>query len=222
MLSANANIASAFGASPTFLNDGELGGGYSTGGIKSQTATATMNETVNLALLPSRQDLVVGFFDGTALAGTGVTKITFDLYVNGVDEDAQSWTGAGAAAAATTYFTDNAVDLGSLASGGALTGTSSTLTLKAVMTVTSTTANSGFYGGVGHRRPAGGEAENQDAFGPAVRQRRRGLRSGRRNHGRGVRKPSRRQRPADPPVASRRRSGLRRRAPLPIGPPGAL
>jgi hypothetical protein len=84
----------------------------------------------------------------TALAGTGVTKITFDLYVNGVDKDSQSWTGTGATAAATAYFTDNAVDLGSLASGSALVGTSSTLTLKTVMTVTSTTANSGFYGAV--------------------------------------------------------------------------
>jgi hypothetical protein len=66
--------------------------------------------------------------------------VTFNLYADGADVLSETFA---TAAAAKTFFTDDAINLGSLASGP-LSG--STLTLKAVLTVTSDTAGSGFYG----------------------------------------------------------------------------
>ena len=148
VLSNNTGIATAMAASAAFLELGEVGASYSTGGVTTQTSTASISETVNLTLLPARDDLMVGFYGGTTLAGSGVTAVTFKLYVDGVDKDTQSWSGPGAAAAATAYFTDNAVDLGSLALGSALVKSVPNLALKAVMTVTTDAATSGFYGDI--------------------------------------------------------------------------
>jgi hypothetical protein len=137
VLAANANIAAAFGESPVFFATAELGGSYSTGGKTTQTATGEMDEVVDLTQLSSRQDLVVGLYNGDAV-GAGVTSVTFDVYANGADLLHQTFATAGAAQA---YFTDNAVDLGSLTVlGGEI------LTLRAVLSVTSTSAGSGFYG----------------------------------------------------------------------------
>jgi len=143
VLAANANIATAFGASPSFFAIGELGGGYSSYGQPapaSETTTSSIVETVDLTKLASRQQLVAGFYDGDVV-GAGVTGVTFDLYADGADLIHQTFA---TAAAALTWFTDNAVDLGSLAAGQPLGG--NTLTLQAVLTVTSTSAGSGFYG----------------------------------------------------------------------------
>ena len=123
-----------------FFGIGELGGAYSTGGVgSSQTVTSSFNETVDLTQLNPLQDLVVGFYKGTTV-GTGVTGVTFDLYADGADVVHQTFA---TAAAAKTWFTNNAIDLGSLASGP-LSG--STLTLQATLSVTTATAGSGFYG----------------------------------------------------------------------------
>jgi hypothetical protein len=68
--------------------------------------------------------------------------MTFDLFADGVDEIHQVFASA---AAAKTYFTNHAFTLGSL-STGALSG--GTLTLKAVLSVTSATVGAGFYGDI--------------------------------------------------------------------------
>jgi hypothetical protein len=151
VLAANTAIATAFGASPDFFAIDELGGQYSSAGTSSQTTTSEVDATVDLTQLASPGDLIVGLYDGTAL-GTGVTGVSFNLYADGVDVIDQTFTSA---AAAQTYFTDNAVDVGSLASGGALGA--STLTLQAVMTVTGGASGSGFFGGliIGDPPPAG-------------------------------------------------------------------
>jgi hypothetical protein len=86
--------------------------------------------------------LVVGFYSG-ALDGTGVTGVQFDLNVDGVDEIKETFTSA---AAAKTWFTDNAFNLGSLASGRPLGA--DTLTLTASLTVDTDTAGSSFSGGL--------------------------------------------------------------------------
>ena len=131
-------INTRFGSSPSFFGIGELGGGYSSGGKNTQTTTSSFQETVDLTKLASRQDLLVGFFGGQAV-GSGVTNVTLDVYADGTDYH-QSFATAAAAAA---FFTDNAVDLGSLASGplGA-----NTLSLNVVLSVTTKQAGSGFYG----------------------------------------------------------------------------
>jgi hypothetical protein len=148
----NAGIKAAFGASAVFFGVGELGGGYSAGGTTSQTATSQFSETVDLTKLASRTDLEVGLLGGVG-SGTGVTDIEFDLMADGVAVLTKSFASA---AAAQAYFTDNAIDLGSLASGAALGADS--LTLSAVISVTSDAGHSGFYGGLvlGESSPAMG------------------------------------------------------------------
>ena len=121
---------------------GELGGGYSTAGKAAQIVTSQFSETVDLTKLGSRQDLLVGLYGGMG-TGSGVTSIQFDLVADGVDVLSKTFASA---AAAQSYFADNQVDLGSLATGAALGADS--LTLSATLSVTSDAANSGFYGGL--------------------------------------------------------------------------
>jgi hypothetical protein len=142
-LTANSAIKTAFGASPVFFGVSELGGACSSVAT-SQTVTSYSTETVNLAELASRENLVAGFYDG-ATVGTGVTSVSFTLYVDGVDVAGFS---GDTAAQATTFFTDNAMNLGSLASGSTLVGTNNNMTVEAVLSITSDAASSGFYGGV--------------------------------------------------------------------------
>jgi hypothetical protein len=139
VLAANSAIATSFGASPTFFGISELGGAHSTAATGAQTTTLETDETVDLDKLSSRQDLMVGLYNGTSV-GESVSSVTFDLYADGVDVIHQTFSNG---TAAQTYFTNNAVDVGSLATGP-LSG--STLTLKEVLTVTSTGSGSGFYG----------------------------------------------------------------------------
>jgi len=143
VMTANPLIKTAFGTGPVFFAIGELGGAYSVGGTAaSQTAAAEIDETVDLTLLASRTDLVIGFYNGAAF-GSGVTGVTFDLYADGTDVLSKSFASA---ADAQTWFTNNAVDLGSLATDPQIDA--NTLTLKAVLMVTSTSAGSGFGGDV--------------------------------------------------------------------------
>ena len=58
--------------------------------------------------------------------------------MNGVDVESKVFA---TAADAQTFFSDNAIDLGSLASGNSLT-------MREILTVTTSNANSGFYGNV--------------------------------------------------------------------------
>jgi hypothetical protein len=142
VLKSNSSIKAAFGSSPVFFGMDELGGGYSSGGASaSQSTVSTIQETIDLTQLTTRKDLVVGFYSGTTL-GTGVTGVTLDLYADGNATPVLSESFA-SAAAAQAWFTNNAVDLGSLATDPQLNA--NTLTLTADLTVTST-SGSGFYG----------------------------------------------------------------------------
>ena len=141
VLAANPNIKAAFGASPVFFAIGELGGGYSSGGTAAQTVTSSFSETVDLTQLPKRHDLLIGLDNGT-VAGSGFTSLTFDLFADGNDVIHKTFTSA---AAARSYFSNHAIDVGSLASG-ALSGNA--LTLQATMSMTTASAGSGFYGGM--------------------------------------------------------------------------
>ncbi|MEO8927789.1 MAG: hypothetical protein ABI306_11575, partial [Caulobacteraceae bacterium] len=142
VLAANAAIKSKFGVSPVFFAIGEVGGGHSSVGTFSQTTTSSISETVDLTQLASRQDLVVGLYSG-AFTGSGVTGVTFDLVADGIDVIHQTFT---TAAAAKAFFTNNAIDVGSLVAGQPLGG--NTLTLQATLSITSTSAGSAFYGGL--------------------------------------------------------------------------
>jgi hypothetical protein len=102
--------------------------------------TSVIDETVNLNELSVRGNLIVGLYDGADADG-GFTSMTFVLDVDGIQEVDQTFTSA---AAAKTYFTDDALNLGSLASGQPLGG--STLSIQATLTVTGATAGSDFEG----------------------------------------------------------------------------
>jgi hypothetical protein len=89
------------------------------------------------------------------MLGTGFASMTFDLFADNVDVIHETFTSA---AAAVAFFTDDAIDVGSLASGS-LSG--SNLTLQAVMSITTTKAGQGFSGNLiigdppGAAKPAG-------------------------------------------------------------------
>ncbi len=141
VLAANANIAAAFGASPSFFAIDELGGSYAkSGGTTSETTTDTINLTVDLTKLASRQDLVAGFYGATGL-GTGFSSLTFTVTADGIATPLVTRTFT-TLLSAETFFTDKAKDLGSLATG-ALSG--NTLTLQATFTLTTTTPGQGFF-----------------------------------------------------------------------------
>ncbi len=139
VLAANANIAAAFGAAPTIFAIGEVGGAYAkSGGTGSLTSTTTFALTVDLTKLASRADLVAGFYD-SLVVGYGFASLTFTLKGDGATLISQTFT---TAAAAQAFFTDEAIDLGSLISGP-LSG--NTLTLQATFSITTNTPGSGFY-----------------------------------------------------------------------------
>ena len=140
VLAANPNIAFAFGASPSFFAIDELGGNYDkAGGTVAHTTTESRSTlTVDLTQLASRQDLVGGFYNAT-VQGAGFTSLTFTLTGDGHTLVNQTFT---TVAAAQAFFTNNAMDLGSLASGP-LSG--NILTLQASFTMTTAASGDGFY-----------------------------------------------------------------------------
>ena len=140
ILDANPNIATAFSGSPVFFATGELGGGYArSGGSGAETITDTVDIDIDLTKLASPGNLILGLFNPTA-HGIGFSSLDFTLAISGgatlVNESFTS------VSAAETFFTDEAMDLGSLASapfGG------SSLDLVATFTLTTTDAFQGFY-----------------------------------------------------------------------------
>ena len=141
ILAANSNISAAFGASPVYFSLGDMGGAYSAGGATTQTATDTLDLSVDLTQLAIRGDLILGLFDPT-IEGTGFSSLTFTLTADGSIVENQTFT---TVAAAEAFFTNDAIDLGSLASGP-LSG--NTLTLQATLAVSFTTAGQGVYFGL--------------------------------------------------------------------------
>jgi hypothetical protein len=146
-----------FGASPVFFGIGELDGFYSSGGTGTQTITSQFSETIDLTKLAVRQDLVAGFYNGQS-TGSGITNITFDLYANGTDIDHQSFS---TVTAATAYFTNNGVDMGSLAGSG------STLSVNAQLKITTTGASS-FDAGILIGDPPSAASASKPAAIPAL------------------------------------------------------
>ncbi len=136
-IGANMKIAAAFGFQPHYFNLGELGGRHSSAATGTQTVTSSIDESLVLgATLNGATNLIVGLYGGE-LVGNGVTGVSFSIYENGTEVVQRKFSNL---ANAKTFFTDNPLNLGSLAPefGQALD-------LKMVLTVTSTTANSGFY-----------------------------------------------------------------------------
>jgi hypothetical protein len=119
---------------------GEVGGAYSSSGSSTQTDTSTINLSVDLTQLASRQDLELGLFNGTS-SGPGFSGLTLTVVGDGNTLVNQTFN---TAAAAVAFFTNNAIDLGSLSSGP-LSGNTLSLTITA--TLTTTAAGTSFDGG---------------------------------------------------------------------------
>jgi hypothetical protein len=83
---------------------------------------------------------MVGLFGGTAIGSTGA--VTFAMYADNSQVINQTFASG---AAAASYFSDHAIDLGSLATGP-LEGDE--LYLRAVLTVSSATVGACFYAGL--------------------------------------------------------------------------
>jgi hypothetical protein len=164
VLSANPNISTAFGASPTFFAIEELGGAHASGGSGgSQTSKSTLILTVDLTQLSVRHDLRVGLYNPVS-TGAGFTNLTLDLYADGTDVVHKAFTSV---SAAKTYFTDDPLDLGSLATGP-LSG--NTLTVQAVLQVTTASAGSGFYAGLIIGDPPAGGGHGAASFDPVFQE----------------------------------------------------
>ena len=137
-LLASPNNKAAFGVKPVYFALEQLGGGHSTGAAGSQTTYANTELTVNLSKLAVKQDLIVALA-GPQQSGAGFTNLYFNITANGVTLVSQNFTSV---LAATTYFIDHPLDLGSLASGPLNAG--GTLVLDIAMDVTTASAGDSF------------------------------------------------------------------------------
>ena len=137
VLSANSNISAAFAAktNPDYFAIGELGGAYSTNDTDPETETSSIHMGVDLTKITPK-DLILGLYNGTA-TGAGFTSMTFDVKANGTDILNKTFTSV---SAATTYFTNDALDL------GALSGYGSTLTLDISLSITEAQAGGFDFG----------------------------------------------------------------------------
>jgi hypothetical protein len=139
ILTANSNIAAAFNTkTPSYFAVAEVGGRYTTAGSGVETTHSSLDLSVDLTRLAVKHDLLVGLYGGQGF-GTGVTNITLDISANGTSLLHQSFASAGAA---VTYFTNHAVDLGSLTAPLYASGTAN---IHVALDVTSNSAGSGFY-----------------------------------------------------------------------------
>ena len=71
VLSANANIASVFGASPNVYALGEVGGAHATAGTDAETPSSTVTFDLNTANLASNEELAIGFYSGDPVQRRG-------------------------------------------------------------------------------------------------------------------------------------------------------
>jgi hypothetical protein len=165
VLNSNPAIKAAFGSSATYFAIGELGGGHSSTGSDVQISTSSVEVKVDLTQMATLHDLVIGLYGGTSSGGADVTNVTLSIVVNGNELLHQSFA---TAAAATAYFTNHGIDLGSLASGGII-GSSTNLDVVASLSVTTDAAGASFDGGILIGDPPAHDALHSyvDAFGNA-------------------------------------------------------
>jgi len=136
---ANTTIAAAFGANPTIVSLGELGGAHAAGGSDSETSTGTYSAELNLSSLVTPGELVLGLYGGTA-AGNGVTEVHLVVQGYGTTLLNLDETGANAGALAQAAFTDQVVQLAAWQANTALD-------LTITLSVTTDAVGSGFFGG---------------------------------------------------------------------------
>jgi hypothetical protein len=140
VLGANSAIAAAFASSPVFFAIGELAARYDATGTGTETTTSTIATNVDLTQMATLGDLIIGFYGG-GTSGSGVTSVVLSISANGSQLFDKTFTQAQAMA----FFTNNAIDFGSLA--GALFA-NSVADITVSLTVTSSTAGSNFHGNV--------------------------------------------------------------------------
>jgi hypothetical protein len=139
VLKANSAIATAFTGAKQYYAVGELGGQHATGGGGSETTTSRLDMVIDQTKVPSGGDLIVGLYGGDTI-GSGVTAVSFSVTENGTAVASLSFTND-SAAQAKIAFSNMAHNLGALSGSG-------TIALDCTLSVTSSGAGSGFYGGI--------------------------------------------------------------------------
>jgi len=142
LLAANPDIAAAF-SSPTAscFAMAELGGTHTATTGDTQTATSSVDMTIDLTKLASHDDLIVALANPLLVGSVG--RVDFTVTVDGVTIVDQSLS---TSVAIVSYFTDHALDLGNI---DALDqGGDSILRIGVSLTVASTVANAGFFGNI--------------------------------------------------------------------------
>jgi hypothetical protein len=138
LIAQDPNTQAALGSNPAVFAVGEVGGEHSGTGAGVQTSTASTGITLDLLQLVNPADLFLAF-DHTSASTSGISNVSLGVSADGMSLLTESFSSA---AAATAWFTDHPLDLGSLASG--TLAASSTLDLHVSLSVTSTHAGSSF------------------------------------------------------------------------------
>jgi hypothetical protein len=136
VLAADPNTAAALTGNATVIALGEVGGAYSASGTASETSTATTDITFDQALLAAQPDLLFSLYHPTT-SGSGTSGIVFSVSANGTNLVSENFASA---AAATTWFTDHPLDLGTIAGASAID-------LHVALSITSTRPGSSFDAG---------------------------------------------------------------------------
>jgi hypothetical protein len=166
ILNANSNLKAAFAVTPVYFGVEQLGGGH-TASAGSQTSTSEAILNIDLSQLSSKKDLIVGLFNPVA-TGAGFTDLQFSIKASGVTIS-KDFTDL---ASATAYFTNDALDLGSLAA--APFNANNLLTIDITMSVTTAAAGDSFSAQalIGDPPPASAGAAHMAslmaAFGPTA------------------------------------------------------
>src|SRR6185436_1433391 len=114
VFAANPNISLVFFGATAEFALGELGGAYAGTNILPQTQTASFSEAIDLTKLTSKEDLLVGFYNGTK-QGKGITDLTLDITANGSNLLHQHFTDS---VSAMSFFTDHALLLAAVSAFG--------------------------------------------------------------------------------------------------------
>ena len=138
--------AAAYGsnlpAGYTLLLDTEEGGGSSSATVGTQTIEASFSIRLDTASLAPTADLKLGFPSAT-LIGTGVTSVVFTTEALGTNDNYVNTQTFSTGAQALAYFTNNVIDLGTVAD---LTASSNNgVGIYFDLRVTTDAPSSGFY-----------------------------------------------------------------------------
>jgi hypothetical protein len=152
VLKGDSKSLAAFGAGTTFLAVGQFAAAHSAAGNgTSETVNDTLTFRVDTSKLAMTNNLKIAFVGGKDAGAGGITDVHVTVLAGGVDVVDQDFTSA---ANAVTWFNDNPVTLGALASFA----NGNMVDISVLLSVTSTGTASTFAGNVVLGNASGGVA----------------------------------------------------------------